>query len=26
MKNELQQLQGVFTKKLATLKGEMYDE
>ncbi len=26
MKNELQQLQGVFTEKLATLKGEMHDE
>lgn len=26
MKNELQQLQGVFTEKLLTLKGEMHDE
>ncbi|MCL1697536.1 MerR family DNA-binding transcriptional regulator [Lysinibacillus sp. BPa_S21] len=26
MKNELQQLQGIFTEKLATFKGEMHDE
>lgn len=26
MKNELQQLHGMFSEKLATLKGEMHDE
>ncbi len=26
MKNELQQLQGIFIEKLATFKGEMHDE